>query len=218
MKKLVLVLFAAGTLVACKENKKTSEKAGEVAEAAETSSTYTVGASSTIGWTGKKVVDGSHNGTISIKEGSLSLENGELTAGNFTIDMTTIANTDIEDEEKKGQLIGHLSSPDFFNVDSFSTATFEITKVAALEDDADGNTHTISGNLTIKGNSREINFPAKVTMEEDKIITTATTEINRMEWNVSWGNKDDATARERLKDNFLSNMIGLEINLIANKD
>lgn len=219
MKKLLLVLFAAGTLVACKENKKTSDKAGEVAEATETSATYAIDAASSIGWTGSKVVSGSHNGTIGIKEGTLSVEGDNLTAGNFTIDMTTIQNTDLADDaEQQGKLVGHLSSPAFFHVDSFPTATFEVTKVDALEDDAAGNTHTISGNLTIKGNSREISFPATVTMEEDKITATAKTEINRLEWNVMWGNENDNDARAMLKDNFLSNMIGLDINLVANKN
>lgn len=219
MKKLLLVLFAAGTLVACKDNKKTSEKEGKVAEATETSATYTVdAAASTIGWKGSKVISSSHTGTIAIEEGSLSTENGNLTAGSFTIDMTSIKNTDIEDAEKKAQLLGHLSSEAFFGVDSFPKGKFEVTKAEIIENDENGATHKISGNLTLRGITREITFPATVTMEEDKITATAATTINRMEWNVSWGNEKDAGAREKLKDNFISNDIELNINLVANKN
>jgi polyisoprenoid-binding protein YceI len=220
MKKLLLVLFAAGTLVACKENKKTSETAGEVAEATETSATYTVDSeASSVGWKGSKVVSGSHNGTISVSGGSLSVENDNLTAGNFTIDMKSIKNSDLADDaEQQAKLVGHLSSPDFFHVDSFPTATFEVTKVEAIENGENGATHNISGNLTLKGTTREITFPATVTMEEDKISATAKTEINRLEWNVMWGNENDNAARAMLKENFLSNMIELDINLVANKN
>lgn len=218
MKKLFLILFAAGSLVACKDNKKTSEAAGNAASASDSAATYTVDAAASIlAWSGSKVVSGSHNGTINISEGSLSVEAGNLTAGKFTIDMKTIKNLDMTDAAENAKLVGHLSSPDFFNVDSFATATFEITKVAALTGDAAGNTHTISGNLTLKGNSREITFPAKVAMADGVLTATAKTEINRLEWNVMWGNEKDTKARAMLKENFLSNMIGLDINLTAKK-
>lgn len=219
MKKLFVVLFAAASLAACKDNKKTSETAGEVAQGTEASATYAVDvAASTLGWHGSKVVSGEHNGTIAIANGELNVENGNLVAGNFTIDMKTIKDIDLADAAENAKLVGHLSSPDFFNVDSFSTATFAITKVAALEGDKDGNTHTISGNLTLKGNTREISFPAKVTMADNVITASAKTEINRLEWNVMWGNENDNAARAFLKENFVSNMIGLDINLSAKKN
>lgn len=219
MKKLLLVLFAAGALVACKENKKTSETAGEVAEVKETSSTYSVdNAESRLGWEGSKVISGSHNGTIDIKEGELAVENGNLTAGSFVIDMTSIKNNDIEEDEEKAKLEGHLKSADFFAVDSFPTAKFEITKVEAIENGENGATHNISGNLTIKNQAREITFPAVVTMEENKIIATANTEFNRLEWGVKWGNENDNAARAMLKENFLKNNVGLNIKLVANKN
>ncbi len=218
MKKLFVVLFAAASLAACKD-KKTSETAGEVAQATETSANYTVdAAASTLGWSGSKVVTGSHTGTIAIESGSLKVEEGNLVAGNFTIDMKTIKNNDLKDAAENAKLVGHLSSPDFFHVDSFTTATFEITKVAALEGDKDGNTHTISGNLTLKGTTREISFPAKVTLTEDAITASAKTEINRLDWNVMWGNENDNAARAFLKENFVSNKIGLDINLTAKKN
>lgn len=219
MKKLFVVLFAAATVVACKENKKTSEEAGQVAEGTETSASYAVdAAASTLGWSGSKVVSGNHTGTIAIQNGELKVEGGNIVAGNFTIDMKTIKDTDLTDQAENAKLVGHLSSPDFFNVDSFPTATFAITEVTALENDANGNTHTIAGNLTLKGVERKISFPAKVNITEEGLTATASTEINRLEWNVMWGNENDNAARAFLKENFLSNMIGLNINLTAKKN
>ena len=67
-------------------------------------------------WLAKKVT-GQHNGTLKIKDGSLDASNNLLTGGNFTIDMTTIVCTDIEDEKWNKKLVGHLKSQDFFGVE-----------------------------------------------------------------------------------------------------
>ena len=72
-------------------------------------------------WKGYKVT-GSHEGTISIKSGSLVFDNEKLTGGEFVMDMTTIGATDLEGEYK-GKLDGHLKSDDFFGVEKYPTAT-----------------------------------------------------------------------------------------------
>ena len=60
--------------------------------------TYTVNAaSSAIVWKGYKVT-GEHTGTVKIKDGKLSFSNGVLNGGEFTIDMNSINNTDLEGE------------------------------------------------------------------------------------------------------------------------
>ena len=89
--------------------------------------------------------------------GKTNPETGKL------FDMTTIKDLDITDEQKNKDLVGHLASADFFTVDSFPTSTFAITSVKALEGNPEA-THEISGNLTIKGVSRQITFPSKVTL------------------------------------------------------
>ena len=70
-------------------------------------------AQSNIDWVGRKVT-GAHNGTISIKEGSLTLNNGQLVGGEFTIDTTSIKILDVTDPATNAQFAGHLASPDFF--------------------------------------------------------------------------------------------------------
>ena len=59
-------------------------------------------------WKGYKVT-GSHQGMIAIKSGHFIFKEGNLTGGEFTIDMSTITNTDLEGEYK-GKLEGHLKS------------------------------------------------------------------------------------------------------------
>ena len=49
-------------------------------------------------WTGSKLTS-SHQGEINLKSGALEIKDGKLVGGKFIIDMTSIKNTDIEDEE-----------------------------------------------------------------------------------------------------------------------
>lgn len=219
MKKLFFV-FAAGVIfAACGDSKKTSGDAGEVASASDSAATYTVNVeTSTVNWAGKKVVSGAHNGTVKISEGSLAFEGGQLKAGNFTIDMTSINDADLPAGEDKTKLEGHLKSADFFHVDSFPNAKFEITSVEPLADAAAG-THTINGNLTIKGITKGISFPATVKEENGAVTATAKIEINRNEWNVLWGGTKETNkgTLSFLKDNLLSDMISFEVSLNAAK-
>ena len=78
-------------------------------------------AKSLVKWEGKKVVYG-HNGTVSIKEGSLLISKGKINGGSFVIDMTSLKCTDIEDQAKNANLIGHLKDADFFDVAKYPTS------------------------------------------------------------------------------------------------
>ncbi|MEM6697265.1 MAG: YceI family protein, partial [Bacteroidota bacterium] len=169
---------------------------------------------SIVNWTGGKVLDilDKHNGTVKISEGSLAVEDGKLTAGNFTIDMTSIVNEDVPEDKGKAKLEGHLKSPDFFSVEEYPTATFEITSVEAVEGSADM-THNITGNLTMHGETKQITIPANVAMEDGK-VTAVTPEftIDRTEWNVMYASdKIEGLA----KDKVISNDLTLKIMLNA---
>ena len=74
-----------------------------------------------------------HVGYIGVQGGSFDVKDGMVVGGTVTIDMNAIVNTDIEDEGKNGYLVGHLKSEDFFFVESYPTAQFEIVEVKAAE-------------------------------------------------------------------------------------
>ncbi|MEL6863862.1 MAG: YceI family protein [Bacteroidota bacterium] len=133
-------------------------------------------------WKGYKVT-GEHAGTIMIKEGNLDFEGDALIGGSFLIDMTTIACTDLEGEWKE-KLEGHLKSDDFFGVNNFPNAKFEITKVAAKGTPGD---YKITGNLTIKETTKEIKFYANVSQDGGKNVAKADIKIDRSEFNVRYG-------------------------------
>ena len=131
---------------------------------------------SSVTWKGYKVT-GSHEGTISIKSGHLSFNEGELTGGEFTIDMTSIVNTDL-DGEYKGKLEGHLKSADFFSVEEFPTANLVFNKVKSTGD----NVYEVSGDLTIKDQTQAVTF--KISIKGNK--ATADLKIDRTKFGVKY--------------------------------
>ncbi|MEL6675353.1 MAG: YceI family protein [Bacteroidota bacterium] len=208
------ISLLALTLVACGGKKEATVDTADQAAVAEANSTaveYAVdlGASS-LAWTAKKVT-GQHNGVVPITEGSFSMENGTVTAGSFTIDMASLKVLDIEDEETNGKLTGHLNSPDFFNTAEFPAASFEVTKAVAVADDST-KTHDISGNLTIKGISKEITFPANVSLTDGTFAAMADFNIDRTEWDIRYGS---GKFFEDLGDKTIYDDINLVLNLVA---
>lgn len=182
--------------------------AGETAEATAESVTYNVNLDeSSVNWKGAKVIDGSHTGTIAITSASISTKDGAIEAGNFTLDMNSIAETNNDDEEGVAKLIGHLKSGDFFLVDSFPTASFEITE---------GGKDHVKGNLTIKGITKEIEIPVTMNDTENGATMTSSFTINRNDWGVTWGN-NSTNKIDFLKDNFIKDEIEFDVNLVASK-
>ena len=133
MKKIILsvatlVLFAACNNAPSADKAETGDK--QTAAAAD-GTKYTTDSTSTVTWTGTKPV-GAHTGTFLVKEGVLSVKDGNITAGNFIIDITSLTDKDQVDTVKKAQLEGHLKSPDFFDAAKFPKMTFKSTSITAM--------------------------------------------------------------------------------------
>src|SRR5690606_7074872 len=114
-------------------------------------------AKSNISWVGKKVT-GQHSGTISFKDGILNFKDGKLTGGNFTVDMNSINVTDLKAGEGKEKLEGHLKADDFFGTATYPTSKLVFTKVTTKSN----NVYAVTGDLTIKGITKPINFDLTV--------------------------------------------------------
>jgi len=156
--------------------------------------------SSKIAWVGKKVT-GQHNGTVNIKTGALEMEKGEVIGGSFVIDMSSINVLDLEGEYKD-KLMGHLRSDDFFSVEKHPTAKFVITSINKSE--ATDATHFIAGDLTIKGITNKITFPANVTVKDGKANAKASFELDRTKWQVKYGSGSffDGLGDKMIYDDF----------------
>ena len=201
MKKLVLSLIVvASVLTACKNEKKDvveTEEAKEVAvNVAELNNVDL--STSMITWKGYKPT-GSHNGTVALQDADLLIEDGALTAGEFTIDMNSIKVEDIPaDNEGNAKLRGHLTSADFFDVATYPTAKFVITNVEKKE----GNKLHVTGNLTIKDVTKSVTIPAMMSTENGiNTLESETFMIDRAEFNVKYGSK---SFFDDLKDKFIN--------------
>ena len=136
---------------------------------------------STIKWMGSKVAS-SHEGTVTIQKGMLMIDHGDLVGGQFSIDMTSISNTDMEGR-KKERLEWHLKNADFFDVEQFPLAMITIAKAEKGE----GNFYKIVADLTIKGITHSVTFPAKVEINGLNFSARAKIKIDRTKWDIKYG-------------------------------
>lgn len=225
-KQLLSFSLIAGLLAAC--NNSAPEANVQAEEAKEVDETKTVEAatykvltdSDEISWRGFETFSGDeHTGVVQVSEGAFKVKEGSLVGGSFTIDMKSIEDQDLEGEWKT-KLEGHLMSPDFFAVDSFPTARFEITEVAPVEasNDSVDVSHNITGNLTLRGITKSITFAAKVSMDDNNVSLNAPDlRIDRSQWNVRFRSTSFAEFTDVAKDKVIDNTIELKINVQAKK-
>ena len=128
-----------------------------------------VSALSNIDWTGKKVT-GSHNGTISIKEGELILSDNKLAGGRVIVDVASIKILDVTDPTTNAQFAGHLASDDFFSSEKYPDATLLITEVLG---------NRVEGELTIKGITHPIGFDIMININGDALTATGKVVVDR---------------------------------------
>lgn len=159
-------------------------------------------------WLAKKVT-GEHSGTINVISGSLALDNKVLKGGSFELDTKTIAVTDLTDKETNAKLLGHLKSDDFFAVEKFGKATFNITSVQSTG----AGTYDVKGKLTIKGITNEISFPATVKQEGNKVIANAKITVDRTKYDIKFRSK---SFFENLGDKTIYDDFELNVQLVAN--
>lgn len=222
MKKRIINLFMIAAIsagsVACKNDKQNEVEPGEAQEAvaaSEVAREYVIDTTeSTITWRGTKPT-GEHIGTISIESGSFTATEEQIESGMVTIDMTSIQVTDegMEDEDRtnlENHLMGTVEGKetDFFNVEEYPTATFEVTGIT----EKDGQ-KMLQGNLTIKDETKNIEFPVNTSIDENELtLESETFTIDRTDWNVNYGSK---SVFDNLGDNFISDDMELTLDVRA---
>lgn len=167
-------------------------------------------ASSNLAWEGKKVT-GKHNGVVKIKSGELYVDGQKITGGTFDIDFSTIEVVDIKDPEMNAKLVSHLKSEDFFAASSHPIGKFAITTVEPMSDDK-GHNMKINGTLTIKGITKPVSFPAKVTVDGDKVEAVADLVIDRTLWDIKFRS---GKFFQDLGDNLIYDDITIKLDLKA---
>ncbi len=220
MKKIFFAAAAMALFISC--NNTSNADSAETSAKQEVTTTdgvsYPVDSTSLITWIGSKPT-GKHTGIFKLKDGSLLVKENSLTGGNFTIDLTSLANQDMAaDAENKGKLEGHLKSPDFFDIAKYPTAKFEITSVEPFIADSTnkdmvmkGATHTIKGNLTLKDSTKNISFPAIVSLAGNSATASADFKIDRTQWGMNYKGPNNP------QDWLISKEVNINLNIVASK-
>jgi polyisoprenoid-binding protein YceI len=209
------VVFSSGDQSATSDSPETATSTQGEAEgisATLASGTYEVSTgSSTVTWTAYKTpVDGYEDvGTFPV-DGSIAVaSDGRITA-TTTFDVADLNVTSVSGPGSTEKLASHLRSEDFFATDQYPTATLKTTQISPGT--TSSSTYNVTADLTMKGVTKEINFPAEIGMQNDNMIVLADTEIDRTRWNIRYGSK---SFFDNLGDNVIGDMVDISVNLVA---
>ncbi len=216
-KRLLLSTFAVAVFaiiaVSCKDDKPLTSEKSEVTTTKDGDVFAVDTLNSKVEWKGYKVVKSdntSHFGTITFESGDVTVKDGKLESGKFVADMASLTSVDLKDDaEQLNKLNAHLKSGDFFEVEKFPTATFEIAKVSDAKEGSDYNA-ILDGNLTIKGITKPVQFNANVSVKDETVtIATEPQDINREDFGVKF--------QMPLENGILKNEVNIQVLIKANK-
>ncbi|MCA9796296.1 MAG: YceI family protein [Candidatus Eremiobacteraeota bacterium] len=152
---------------------------------------YALTDESKVGFVGSKVT-GSHTGEFKKVEGSIVVPDGDITKGqvNINIDMTSV-------EADAAKLTAHLRSPDFFDVENHPQANFTSTSITGSSPNFE-----VTGNLTLRGKTKEITFPATIAVADAAVVAQAEFSINRNDFDIKYPGKPDDLIRPEVVIKF----------------
>jgi len=206
---LVLGVLIGASGNAFSASKEKAKAKAPVAQALESVKIDT--AASIVDWKGAKVT-GAHNGKIKIKEGALEWKGKDLSGGNIVIDMNSMTCDDLTDKDYNAKLIGHFKNDDFFSTEKFPTSTFKITSVKPST--VEGSTHEVTGDLTIKGQTHPLTFPAKIDTKEGVTTAQATLKVDRTKYGIKYGS---GKFFQNLGDKMIDDTFDISFNVTAKK-
>lgn len=129
--------------------------------------------------------------------GELQRDGDALSGIDITVDMKSLrADAD--------RLTGHLMNEDFFEVETFPTATFRSASIEARPGE-NGATHQVTGDLTMHGVTKRVGFPARISTEGGLEAHTEFV-IDRKDFGITYPGKPD----DLIQDNVV-----LTIDLVA---
>ena len=155
---------------------------------------------------------GGHNGTVSISSGSLKIEKGNILGGFFKIDMNSIVCLDLDPEGPWNQkLVNHLKSDDFFSVDKHRYSSLKITKSTKRKDGS----YSISGDLTIKGIKKPINFKSSLKVNKNKLTATGDIVFDRTDYDIRFRSRKFF---EGLGNRLIHDKVSLKVSVVGKID
>ena len=203
MNKLIYVMaLAGGIFLSSCSGTAENKTADSTTEKSESISSVVINpAVSKVLWKGEMLGVYTHSGIVKLTQADIKMKDGNIQGGSFTVDMKSMIPTDDnykpEEGSTKEKLVGHLSSADFFDVENFPTAKFEISEV---------NGNTASGKLTVRGITNDEKVENIAINEVDgKVIISGELVFDRKKYDVAWDSP--------MKDMILSNDIVVNVEL-----
>lgn len=207
---LIVALLLSTPLLGCNndpgEGKEQAQVAEPVAESHEAHANHEAAAAqgqpyefnqngSELNFVGAKVT-GKHNGAFKQFAGTIDLVDGDPTKSSVKVDIEMAS---VEADAAK--LTAHLKSPDFFQAEAHPKATFHSTTIAKHDD-----AYHVTGNLTLRGTTKSITFPASIEVHEGAVDVKADFAINRKDFGIVYPGMPD----DLIKDN-----VALTLNIHA---
>ncbi len=212
--KMLFCLFAMMIVADACNMRNESQKSAPMVEV-ETDETYTVVGEtkwnlvpdrSVINWRGFKP-GGSHYGTIMPSGGYILTLDGEPQGGAMEVNMESLKVKDLEGEMMY-KLENHLKGADFFDMEKFPIAMFEVTSIKMSDNDQ--YPYLVRGNMAIKDSIRSIAFMGRCYDIGDTLyVESDTFTLDRTEFGVLYKSKN---IFKGLKDNFINDDIELKVN------
>ena len=167
---------------------------------------------SQVTWIGRNL-SGRHVGTLAISQGELTIAQGQLTGGRIVIDMKSLNNIDLQQEDYRSMLISHLLSEDFFEVARYPNAEARLNGWRPIPEATPGRAnYLIDADLTIKGITHPVQFAAVIAPQTDGVKAQASLDIDRTAWNVTYGS---GRLFEMLGMHLVNDLVTLEFFLVA---
>ncbi|MDU0371817.1 YceI family protein [Hymenobacter endophyticus] len=156
---------------------------------------------SRITWTGyAEVGTYAPTGTVQLRQGTFAYDGRTLRAGRFEFDMRTI-------EQEQTQLAEHLRGPDFFDVARFPTAVFVLDEVRAGR---------ASGQLTLRGVTRPVQFPLTLTkLANGQLRVAGTATLDRTQFGINY---NSSSFFQNLGSYAIRNEFKLAFDVVAEKE
>ena len=142
-------------------------------------------------------ITGAHTLDFKAWKGTASLADGKAEGGSLNFEVTMASFEESPRGAFSEKLEGHLKSADFFDVEKNPTATFVSSEIKAGGDAAAaGTTHTVKGNLMLRGTTKEVTFPATISVAGKDVTAKAEFSINRKDFGIVYAGKPDDLIRD----------------------
>lgn len=148
---------------------------------------FSIQPDSKVEFVGSKVT-GSHSGGFGRIAGEFIVADGKLASAGHRI-MIDISSLWSDSD----RLTGHLKNPDFFDAAQYPVSTLIATSITEQ-----GTGHSVSGNLTLHGVTKNITFPATIRANENIVTVSAEFDFNRHDFDMQYSGKADDLIRKEV--------------------